>query len=104
MIGLVAFAGDGLFEPGNGVVELALSDEVSADVVVGVAERGINQDGVLALYDGLVDASLKTVGPAEKRVGFGGGIKLDGLLVEVDGKFEVALHLEDVGLLKQVHR
>src|SRR5260370_19497789 len=73
MARLVARRPLGAFEPGHGVVQSALLDQVHADVVVGVAEVGIDLDGALALGDRALDVAGVRIGPAEEGVCLGGG-------------------------------
>src|SRR5260221_155132 len=94
-------AGDAWLEPGDGMVVLAPLDQVRADIVVGVAEGRVHGDGFLALGDGFVDLALIMIGPAQEGMGFGGGMQLDGSLVELGRQVEIALHLQLVGVLKQ---
>src|SRR6266852_1982636 len=90
MARLVARRALGALEPGHGVVQRALHDQVHADVVVGVAEVGIDPDGALALGDRAVDVASVRVGPAEEGVCLGGGTGLDGAPVQLDGGAEVS--------------
>jgi hypothetical protein len=62
-----------------------LLHQVDADVVIRVAELGVDFDGNLALSDGFVQAAFEAVGPAEIGVGVGGGVERDGFFVEPDG-------------------
>ena len=91
-------------QPGDRLVELALLDEIRADVVVGIPEAGIDPDGDLALLDGLVVAALEGVGPAEVGVRLGGRVDLDRRLVETDRLPQIAGPLFLVGLLDDPQR
>ena len=91
-----------MLEPGDGFIEAAEADQVGADVVIGIAEIGIDSDGALALGDGVLDLALEVIGPAEKSVRFGGGIGFEGILVEHHGTVQFAGHLGLVGFLKQL--
>jgi len=82
---LIARCALGAFEPGHGVVQRALLDQVRADVVVGVAEVGIDLDGALAFGDRALDEAGVRVGPAEEGVCLSGGTGLDGAPVQLDG-------------------
>src|SRR6185436_16368071 len=61
----------GLLEPGNRALTVALLNEVTADVVVGIAEGGIRRDGFAALLDRLREPAREEVGPAAERVCLG---------------------------------
>ncbi len=100
MSGFVARGFDGLLQPGNGFIELAEFNHIGANVVVRVAEIGIQLDGAFAFGDGIEKAALKMVGPAEEGVGFGGGMKFQGRLVKFDGAIVVAFHLCLISVLK----
>ena len=93
MARLVAGRGDRAFEPRDGLVELPLFEEVGADVVVGVAEVGIDRDRLFALGDRVVEPVLEAVGPAEKRVRLGGRVACDRLAVARDRLVEATGHL-----------
>ncbi len=94
MARLIAFGVFRPLEPGNGVVEFLLLHQVDADVVVGVAEFGVDLDGDLALGDGFVQAALKAIGPAQIGISIGRGVERDGLSVEPDGGVELLGHLQ----------
>ena len=98
--GVVAGRADGLFEPGDGLLPLVLLDQVSPNIVVGIAEVGINLDGLQAFRDGALVVAEEGVGPAAESVGFGRGAGFDRLRVEGDGLVVLALYLTFVGLLE----
>src|SRR2546430_7003706 len=52
-----------------------------SDIVVGVAEVGIDSDGLMAVLNGVLVVAQKGIGPAAERVGFSGGIGGDGAVV-----------------------
>ena len=81
MVGIVSTRLKGALEPGQGLVVLALLDEVGADIVVRVAELRIDPDSLLAERDGLFELALKMVGPAQVSVRFRGGMNLERPLV-----------------------
>ena len=85
---LVARRRFGTLQPGNGVVEALLLHKVDADVIVGVAEFGVELDGDLALGDGFVEPSLKTIGPAEIGMGIGSRVNGNGFLIKQNGLVE----------------
>src|SRR3990170_597427 len=104
MVGLVPFGPNGSFEPRNGLFLPAQIDEVGSDVVVWVAEIGIDRDRFLAfLYGGFV-ASLEAVGPAQKRMSLRCGAAFNGGPVESDRLVQLPLHLAAVGLLEKLNR
>jgi hypothetical protein len=100
MTRFVAWGFDGLLQPGNGFIELAEFNHVGADVVVRIAEVGIELDGALAFGDSVEKAALKMVGPAEEGVGFGGRMELQGRLVKFNGAIVIAFHLCLISVLK----
>jgi len=63
VIRLIAARVQGALEPGQRFVVFAFFDQVSADIVVGIAEFRVNLDGLLALGDGVVDFALIAVSP-----------------------------------------
>ena len=67
----------GALKPGNRLIVALLLDQVGANVVVGIAKVGVDLNGALALGNGLVNAALKMVSPAEKGVSFGGGMHFE---------------------------
>src|SRR5687767_7169587 len=101
---LVPFRMHGFLKPRDGVVQLALLDQIGADVVVGIAELGIPGNGAMTLLDRVVEPAHETIGPAEERVRFGRGMGRDGLSVERDGFFQFAFHLPLIGALKELPR
>src|SRR6267378_3025992 len=66
----------GAFQPGYRFLEAAQLDQVSADVVVRIAEFWIDLDGAFAFDNGLFNAALEMIGPAEKGVRLGRGMQL----------------------------
>src|SRR3989441_9172981 len=92
----------GLLEPRDRLVELALLHQVDADVVVGVAEVGIDLNGLEALRGRFLQPSLEAVGPAQEGVRLGGGAHRDRAPVELDGGLQIAVHLAAVLLAPQL--
>lgn len=84
MVGVVARGLRGLFEPGDGFVGEVFLEQVGADVVVGVTEGGVEEDGFLAFGDGVVEAALEAEGPAEEGMGFGGGVEFERAAVQIN--------------------
>src|SRR5262249_23173620 len=95
---LVALGGDRALEPRNRVVELALLEEVRADVVVRVAEIRIDLDRLLALGDGVVELVLEAVGPPQEGVRLCRRVARDRLEVALDRGVELTGHLQLVRL------
>src|ERR687885_247071 len=62
-VGLVARGRERAAEPADARPEVALRDEVAADVVVGVAEGGVHADGLQALVNRLRVATVEAVDP-----------------------------------------
>ncbi len=100
----VAAGLNGLLQPRNGLVKLAQFDQVGADVVIGIAKIGIEFNGAFAFGNGIEQFALKMIGPAEKCVGFGGRMKVQGRLVEFDSAIVVAFHLRLIGVLQHLPR
>ena len=100
MTRFVATRLDGLLQPRNGLVELAEFDHVCANVVIGIAKIGIEFDGALALGDGVQQFALKVIGPAEKRMRFGGRMKIERRVVEFDRPIVITFHLCLIGVLQ----
>ena len=82
MSGFIALGELGLFEPGDGLVELAFLYQVDADVVVGIAKVRIELDSVLAVFDRFIQAAQTQVRkrPSSKGVAFGRRLDRDALL------------------------
>src|SRR5882724_525760 len=101
---LVAWRRERALEPRDRLVELALLEEVRADVVVRVAEVGIDGDRLLALRDRVVETILETVRPAQERMRLGGGMAGDRLPIQPDRVVETAVHLQPVSLGEELLR
>src|SRR5438874_7390767 len=88
----------GALEPGHRVVEVALLNQVRANVVVRVAEVRIDLDGALALRDRALDVARVRIDPAEEGMCFAGGADRDRAPIQLDGATEVsaAMSLETV--------
>src|SRR5277367_4886805 len=63
------------FEPRNRSIEPAQLDQIRADVVVRIAKLRIDFNRALAFGNGIFDAALKMICPAEKRVSLGSGMQ-----------------------------
>src|SRR5262245_29503958 len=96
--GLVALGVLGLLQPRNGVVESVLLHEIDADVVVGVAEVGIELDRPVTLPGGFLEPALERVAPAEEGMRLGGRADADRFLVEGDGAIQLPGHLVAIGI------
>ena len=92
------------FQPRNRFIESAQLDQIRADVVVRIAKLRIDFDRALALGDGVFDAALKMIRPAEKRVSLGSGVQFERGLIELHGPVVVALHLGLVSVLEDFPR
>src|SRR4029453_10380984 len=88
----------GALEPGDRLVELSLLHQITADVVVGVAEVGIDVDGAQALLGRLLQTPLEAVSPSQEGMSLGGRVHLDRALVELDRSVELPPHLVLVSL------
>ena len=100
MAGLIARSFEGTFEPGNGFVEAIERDEIGADVVIRIAEIGIDFDGALAFVDGFLNFSLEMERPAKECVSFSSGMDGQGLLIKADGVIIIAFHLGAIGFFE----
>src|SRR5262249_49196877 len=85
-------------EPGHRLLELPLLHQIAADVVVGVAEVGIDVDGAQALMGRLLQTTLEAVCPSQEGVSLGGRLHLDRALIELDRTVELPPHLVLVSL------
>src|SRR6185369_7930679 len=92
----------GPLQPRHRLIQPVLLHQVDADVVVRVAEVGIDVDRQVALARRLVEPPLEGIGPAQERVGLGGGTDADRFLVERDGAIELARHLVTVRLPPEI--
>jgi len=81
----------GALKPVDGVSLLALSRQVTADIVVSVSSFRIDGNGLFAFLDCLVETELKTIGPASKGVGLGGRTKRDGFGIEINRSVQIAV-------------
>src|ERR1700678_1739112 len=93
-----------LLKPRDRFVPFLLFNQVSPDIVVGIAEFWIKLDRLQTLGDGAVVVAEERICPAAKRVGLGGCEGLDGTAVELDGLLVLTLHLQFVGFLKVLSR
>src|SRR5438876_566344 len=98
---LVARGALRLLEPRDRLLELALLHQVATDIVVRVAEVGIDLDRLETLARRLLEAPLEAQGPPEERVRLCRRVHVDGPLVELDGALEVTLHLVAIRLPPQ---
>src|SRR4029077_19734091 len=99
--GFVAFGKHGFFKPGDGVVPFLLFDQIGADIVVRIAELGVESDGLMAVLDGAVVVGQEGIGPAAEGVGLGGREGGNGAGVEFDGLLVVATRLQFVGAAEE---
>ncbi len=89
-------------KPGDGFVHLAFLHQLGTDVIVGIAEIGIDFDRSATLGNRIVEPFHVAIRPAKKGVGFGGRKKSDRLLVHPDSLVESSVDLVLVCLVKQV--
>jgi len=96
-VGEVArFIAGGLFgplEPGNRRIELIALHQVDADVVVGIAEIGIDFDRVMAFLDRLIEFALMAERPAQIGVTFGRGENVERVALKLDRAVHFPLFL-----------
>src|SRR5205085_2211143 len=86
-------------QPGNRTSQIALLNQVSADVVIRISEVGVNLNRLMAFGNCFVRQSHKAVRPAEKCVRLGGRAGGKRLAVEVGGGVQLAAHLRFVSRL-----
>src|ERR1700752_2549907 len=89
-------------EPTHRAVRIALSQQVTPNIVVRIAERFVDTNRLQTFVDCFVVTVLKTVNPAEKRVRFGGRVSLDRSLVELDSLFVIVGELRLVSLIEKL--
>src|SRR5262249_2103432 len=87
-------------QPGHSASVVALLDQVSADIVIRVAEVRVNLDRPMAFVNRLVDHSHKIIGPSEEGVGFGSGKCFNRSFIERHRLIEIAAFLSLVSLLE----
>ena len=73
---LVAARFRGAFQPGNRLLETAQFDQVSANVVVRIAEFRIDFDRQPAFGDGFFDAPVELIRLTQESMGLSRGMKL----------------------------
>src|SRR5438128_1936348 len=95
----VAFGLLGLFKPWDRLVQLVLLHQIDPDVVMWIAELGVDRDRPETLFGGFLQTALKAQGPPQEGMRLGCGMRLDGALVALDRAVQLALHLVAVGLL-----
>ena len=95
----VAPGGHCLPQPGFCFVHLAFLHEVDADVVVRIAEVGIQLDGNLTMLNRLLKIPSKTVHPAQEGMGIGGGMGLNGLCVVLNRTLDVSFPVAAISFL-----
>jgi len=104
MARLITARFNGALEPRYRFIKSAQLDQIRADVVVRIAKLRIDFYRALAFSNGVFDAALKMICPAEKRVGLGSGVQFERGLIELDGPVVVALHLGLVSVLQDFPR
>src|SRR5262245_15669309 len=104
MARLIARRGFGALQPLDGFLRTAQLDEVCANVVVGIAEGGIDGDRALALDDGLLVLALVGERPAAERVRLRGGVNSERAIIALDGFVETPRHLRFVAALEVLAR
>src|SRR5437867_13290963 len=82
---LVARGALRLLEPRDRLLELALLHQVATDIVVRVAEVGIDLDLLETLVRRLLEAPLEAQGPPEEHVSYIRRVPVDGLHVILYG-------------------
>src|SRR5262245_49440849 len=99
--GFVTDSLHGQVEPADAAVKVTLGDKIAADVVIGIAETGIDRDRGQTFGDGFVITLLKTIRPAEEGVGFGGRERCDRFFIELYSLIVLAVHLSRIGFIKK---
>src|SRR5712691_6706290 len=100
----VAFGLLGLFRPRDRLVQLVPLHQVDPDVVIRIAELGVDLDRPETLFGGLLQSGLEAQGPSQEGMRLGRGMFLDGALVALDRAVQLSLHLVAVGLLPELRR
>src|SRR2546425_5356592 len=100
----VAFGLLSLFKPRNRLVQLVLLHQVDPDVVVRVAELGIDLDRAEALLGGLRYAALEAHGPPQEGMCLCCRVHLDGMPVELDRAIQLSPYVAAVGLPPEFRR
>src|SRR2546425_2696276 len=100
----VAFGLVSLFKPRNRLVQLVLLHQVDPDVVVRVAELGIDLDRAEALLGGLRYAALEAHGPPQEGMCLCCRVHLDGMPVELDRAIQLSPYVAAVGLPPEFRR
>src|SRR5438105_3530615 len=78
---LVTLGFERAFEPRDRATKIALLNQVSADVVVGITKLRVYLNGLVALCDSFIKPPLITHRPATKSVSFGRRPNFDRLRV-----------------------
>src|SRR5262249_34957541 len=86
-------------EPGDCLVELSLLHQIAADIVIGVAEVGIDLDSAQTLLGRLLQTPLEAVSPSQEGMSLGSRVHLDRAPIELDRAVELPPHLMLVSLL-----
>src|SRR5437867_705840 len=100
----VAFGLLSLFEPRDGFVELVLLHQVDPDVVVRIAELGIDLDRAKALLCGLRQVALEAHRPPQEGMCLCRRIQLDRLAIELDRSIHISPCLVAVALPPEFRR
>ena len=76
-VGFITRRVERAFEPANAAVRIALRQQITTDIVVGISQCFIDANCLQAFCDRFVVAVLKTVNPAQERMRFGRWISLN---------------------------
>ena len=99
LVTAITLGSDRLLEPGNRFLSASQTDQVDADVVVGVAEFRVEAGCDRALLDRLLDLAEMAQRPAEKGVGVGRRVDGDRRAKGFDRALIVAHQVEQVAHL-----
>src|SRR4030095_4918952 len=101
---LVAFVLLGLFKPRDRLVQLVLLHQVDPDVVVRIAELGIDLDRAKALLRGLRQVALEAHRPPQEGMCLCRRIQLNRLAIELDRSIHISPCLVAVALPPEFRR
>src|SRR5262249_28445712 len=102
MPGLVPWSTFRFLQPFHSVVQVALCDEISADIVVRIAESIIDFDRFMTFSDSVIDSTQHLVYPAAKSIRLRGRVDLNRLGIEFDRLCVVAAQLMLIGISAQL--
>ncbi len=103
-VALVALCLERHAQPRNRILRLIQLDEIRSDVVVGIAEFGIQIDGPVAIRNGAFQIPLVGARPSSEGVSLRRGKDVQRLRIKPYRLVDIPAHLVLVGLPHQLHR